>query len=146
MGKSTQWNPNHIGWMDRPTERDEVRHRNVPVTEHKLIEHTSYMEVAKLLNTSGCSKEEPYWDWTVLGVVKTNKGMLVLSPGDWFNEFDDGSVSVSKEPFFKAEERKTLKLSKEPLLRKDQIEQIMDLVHLEDYASVRECLTRLTRD
>jgi hypothetical protein len=146
MSASTQWNPNHIGWMDRPTERDETYQRNIPVTEHKMIRHTSYMEVANLLKTSGCSKDEPYWDWTVLGVVETNKGILVLSPGDWFNEFDDGSVSVSKEPVFKAEGRKKLRLSKDPLLTQEQIVDIMLLVDKGDREAIRDHLLKLSRD
>ena len=30
------------------------------------VRSTSYEEIARILGTSGCSKEEPYWDWSVV--------------------------------------------------------------------------------
>jgi hypothetical protein len=47
------------------------------------VRGTSYSEIVKLLGTSGCSKEEPYWSWEVLGIVETLEGNHVASPGDW---------------------------------------------------------------
>jgi len=49
----------------------------------KGVRGTSYAEVAAMLSTSGCSKEPPYWQWSVMGVVETKEGKNVASPGDW---------------------------------------------------------------
>jgi hypothetical protein len=48
------------------------------------VRHTSYGEVSRLSGgTSGCSAHEPYWDWSVCGVVETLEGNHLAIPGDW---------------------------------------------------------------
>jgi len=47
------------------------------------VRPTGYDEISRLLKTSGCSKEKPYWIHSVLGVLETSRGTLVLIPEDW---------------------------------------------------------------
>lgn len=62
--------------------------------DHPAVRPTSYMEVWELIRTSGCSKEEPYWVWSVMGVLETPKGRLVVSPGDWIIELPGTQYAV----------------------------------------------------
>jgi hypothetical protein len=52
-------------------------------TDHPAVRGTDYMEVHKLLGTSGCSPEAPYWNWSVMGVIDTKDGQRIVTPGDW---------------------------------------------------------------
>ena len=47
------------------------------------VRRTDYGEIARLLGTSGCSREKPYWSWESLGIVETSEGPHVVIPGDW---------------------------------------------------------------
>jgi hypothetical protein len=47
------------------------------------VRPTSYLAVARLLGTSGCSHGPEVWNWSVLGVVETLGGPAVIKPGDW---------------------------------------------------------------
>lgn len=67
--------------------------------DHPLVMPTDYMEVANLLKTSGCSREEPYWNWSVLGVLATDRGIVVVYPGDWIVTRNGKSFSISNEDF-----------------------------------------------
>lgn len=51
--------------------------------DHPAVRPTSYNEIAQLLNTSGCSTENPWWSWEVMGMMITYKGKVAISPGDW---------------------------------------------------------------
>ncbi|MGG4591833.1 hypothetical protein ACLPJK_26600 [Pseudomonas aeruginosa] len=51
--------------------------------DHPAVRGSDYTEISILLGTSGCSQEDPYWTWDVLGVVPTPRGKLVVCPGDW---------------------------------------------------------------
>lgn len=51
--------------------------------DHPDVRGTSYSEVAELLGSSGCSRQEPWWSWSVLGVLETERGKIVIGPGDW---------------------------------------------------------------
>jgi|ERR1700747_3640073 len=70
--------------------------------DHSRVRSTSYMEVNKLLGTSGCSREEPYWDWTVLGVIDTIEGQHIVTPGDWIITGVEGECWAIKDSIFKA--------------------------------------------
>jgi hypothetical protein len=82
-----KFNPNH------KLTRDLV---NLP----KGVRHSSYSEISKLLGTSGCSKEEPYWGWEVLGIIETTKGLLVASPGDWIIDLVEGGKYICDQHSF----------------------------------------------
>ena len=72
--EAVQWNvPNADGRVLLATE----------CNGHPKVRPTSYMEVSEICGTSGCSKEPPYWDWSVMGVIDTLEGKHVVSPGDW---------------------------------------------------------------
>lgn len=58
--------------------------------DHPAVRGTSRVEVFMLLGTSGCSKEEPHWDWSVMGVIQTISGPHTISPGDWVITEPDG--------------------------------------------------------
>lgn len=47
------------------------------------VRPTSYMEVHALIGTSGCAHSDPMWNWSVLGVIETERGKQVVYPGDW---------------------------------------------------------------
>ena len=58
------------------------------------VRGTSYSEVFDTIGTSGCSKEYPYYIWSVLGVIETPRGKLVVSPGDWIVTFSSGRIEA----------------------------------------------------
>ena len=67
--EAVQWNvPNADGRVLLATE----------CNDHPKVRPTSYMEVSEICGTSGCSKEPPYWDWSVMGVIDTLKGNTLL--------------------------------------------------------------------
>lgn len=70
--------------------------------DHPAVRRTSYMEIHHLIGTSGCSKEEPYWTWMVMGVIETPRGKLVVNPGDWIVEPLKGYYQVLTDEQFKA--------------------------------------------
>ncbi len=65
------------------------------------VRGTSYREVAELLGTSGCSKESPYWQWSVMAVVDTKEGKHVASPGDWIITGVKGEKYPCKDDIFR---------------------------------------------
>lgn len=85
---AVRWNvprkePSHVPgkpvvWTLRPQLGYEVE--GVP-----NVRPTSYREVSELLGTSGCSRTDDVnmWDWSVLGILETPRGKIVVSPGDW---------------------------------------------------------------
>lgn len=68
--------------------------------DHPEVRNSSYMEIAQLCNTSGCSKEPPYWDWSVMGVIDTLEGKHVVSPGDWIIKGVNGEFYPCKPGIF----------------------------------------------
>jgi hypothetical protein len=50
---------------------------------HPDVRGTSYGEIARMLGTSGCSRSDPYWDWSVMGIIDNFEGPHVVEPGDW---------------------------------------------------------------
>lgn len=62
--------------------------------EDEFVRPTNYGEVNELLGTSGCSKEHPYWDWVVLGVLETTRGRIIVHPGDWVVLVNDEPIAV----------------------------------------------------
>ena len=73
--KATQWNP------------EAFLAKNVGDCR---VRGTSYLEVNRLLGTSGCSKKSPYWDWAVMGVIETISGPHTICPGDYILPEPDG--------------------------------------------------------
>lgn len=68
----------------------------------KGVRGASYREIAGMLNTSGCSKELPYWQWSVMGVIETHSGKYALSPGDWIVTGVKGEKYPCKPDIFEA--------------------------------------------
>lgn len=54
--------------------------------DETLVSPTSYMEVFELIGTSGCSNTPEMWTWSVMGVLETSRGNIVVNPGDWVVE------------------------------------------------------------
>lgn len=70
--------------------------------DHTAVRGTSYMEVARMLGTSGCSKDEKMWDWARMGVlVNPNGDLRIVVPGDWIVELGEHITVVSPEEFEK---------------------------------------------
>ena len=63
---------------------------------------TTYSEVAHMLGTSGCSKTEPFWDWSVMGVIDTLEGQHVVCPGDYVITGVKGEVYPCRADIFLA--------------------------------------------
>lgn len=72
-----QWNP------FTSNEKPRLSHELVREASYPGIRPTCYEEVASLLKTSGCSRLEPYWDWSVIGAIDTLRGTELVFPGDW---------------------------------------------------------------
>lgn len=70
--------------------------------DHPAVRGTNYLEVHELLGTSGCSREEPYWDWSVMGVIETLEGRHVVIPGDWIITGVQGEHYPCKPDIFAA--------------------------------------------
>lgn len=66
------------------------------------VRKTSYIEVSQLLGTSGCSRTEPFWDWSVMGIVHTREGQHVVCPGDYVLTGVNGEPSVCRADIFMA--------------------------------------------
>jgi len=71
--------------------------------DHPLVRGTSYDEVHKLIGTSGCSRSKELWTWTVLGVMETPKGSLVIYPGDWIVEVIKGHFIIMTDEDYRAQ-------------------------------------------
>jgi hypothetical protein len=69
--------------------------------DHPAVRRTSYTEVAQLLGTSGCSREEPYYVWNALGIIDTLEGPHVVVPGDWIITGVKGEVYPCKNDIFR---------------------------------------------
>lgn len=54
--------------------------------DHPRVMGTCYDEVWRLVGTSGCSKDANMYQWSVMGVIATNQGKLLVNPGDWVIE------------------------------------------------------------
>lgn len=63
-------------------------------TDHSAVHRVSYELVSSLLETSGCSKEEPYWIHSVIGGLHTSRGVQLVCPGDWIVEPLEGVYLV----------------------------------------------------
>jgi hypothetical protein len=70
--KATRWNTEAINGYE--------------CLDHPKVTGTSYMEVHKLIGTSGCSRDERMYQWSVMGVITTRQGKLLVNPGDWVVE------------------------------------------------------------
>lgn len=68
-----------------------------------LVRGTDYEEVSKVASTSGCSPQEPYWSWAVMGAVDcpVRKGVQLVCPGDYLVFVDGMHVQVMSEVQFR---------------------------------------------
>ena len=68
--------------------------------DHPKVRPTSYLEVSEMLGTAGCSQEEPYWDWSVMGVIDTLEGKHIVRPGDYIIKGVKGEFYPCKPDIF----------------------------------------------
>lgn len=68
--------------------------------DHPQVRKTTYTEVARILSTSGCSKEPPYWSWQAMGVIDTLEGPHMVTPGDWIIKGVQGEFYPCKNDIF----------------------------------------------
>jgi len=66
-----------LGWELVQSEAFKAEAEKIPA----VIRPTDYSELYTLLKTTGCTPEEPYWDWSVCATVKTVHGRQVIWPG-----------------------------------------------------------------
>ena len=98
IGKpAVQWNPGEYG-VSKPLEWFDEGFKEL----HPAVRGTSYMEVHELIDTSGCSPEDPYWVWSCLGVIESKRGKLVVCPNDWILETAEGVFTVVPDSVYKA--------------------------------------------
>lgn len=72
----------------------------IECNDHPKVRPSSYKEISELCGTSGCSKEPPYWDWSVMGVIDTLEGKHVVSPGDYIIQGINGEFYPCKPDIF----------------------------------------------
>lgn len=60
----------------------------------ELLTGVSYLDVSGLIQTSGCSKEPPYWMSDAMAGIKLKHGQLLVTPGDWVLELRPGVLVV----------------------------------------------------
>lgn len=80
------WNPEALPALDLI----EV----IPRSTHPAVRPTTYEEVHRLIGTSGCSAQSPYWSWSVMGVYATENGVQLVRPGDYVVEFDEKVIMI----------------------------------------------------
>ena len=68
--------------------------------DHPKVRPTSYLEVSEMLGTAGCSQEQPYWDWSVMGVIDTLEGKHIVRPGDYIIKGVKGEFYPCKPDIF----------------------------------------------
>jgi hypothetical protein len=68
--------------------------------DHPKVRPTSYLEVSEMLGTAGCSQEQPYWDWSVMGVIDTLEGKHIVRPGDYIIKGVKGEFYPCKPDVF----------------------------------------------
>ena len=68
--------------------------------DHPKVRPTSYLEVSEMLGTAGCSCEQPYWDWSVMGVIDTLEGKHIVRPGDYIIKGVKGEFYPCKPDIF----------------------------------------------
>jgi len=65
---------------------------------YPLVRPTNYMEVHYILGTSGCSRSPNFYCWSVLGVIESSRGKLIVEPGDWVTNLPDGNIMITPKP------------------------------------------------
>lgn len=85
-------------YRKKPTLVDAVQWRKHG--DHPKVRRTSYDEVSRLLGTSGCSREEPYWAWMAMGMLDTPEGLHAVIPGDWIIQGVMGEFYPCKPEIF----------------------------------------------
>jgi len=60
----------------------------------EILTGVSYLDVSRLIGTSGCSSEWPHWLSDAMAVVKLKHGQFLVSPGDWVLELKPGLLVV----------------------------------------------------
>lgn len=68
--------------------------------DYSPVRRTSYIEIHKILGTTGCSKSAPYWNWDRLGIVETLEGPHVAEPGDFIIRGIKGEFYPCKPDIF----------------------------------------------
>lgn len=74
---------------------------------HSAVRATNYLEVSSLLGTCGCSKDAYGWTWSVMGIIETDHGKLVVAPNNWIFEPVEGVFVVLTDAEFQAMFTKT---------------------------------------
>lgn len=91
-----QWNPAVYG-ESKPLEWYEDGFKDF----HPAVRGTTYMELHSLLGTAGVSPEEPYWVWSVCGVITSARGHQVVCPNDWILEASEGFYIVLPDAVYR---------------------------------------------
>lgn len=70
--------------------------------DHPAVRGTDYMEIHKLIGTSGCSTEHPHYSWAVMGVIATKHGKQIVCPGDWIGTLMPGVYLVMTDAEYRS--------------------------------------------
>lgn len=63
----------------------------------ECIKPVGYMDVVKIINTSGCSNTPELWSWSFIGQVDTGRGKILIYPGEFLLVYSDGVRFVMTE-------------------------------------------------
>lgn len=97
FSKPVQFNPGEYD-VKRPLDWHEEGFKDF----HPAVRGTSYGEIHELLGTSGCSPEQPYWVWSVCGVIQGTRGRQVVCPNDWILELAEGVFTVVPDSVYRS--------------------------------------------
>lgn len=100
--------------------------------DHPYVRETSYAEISRLLGTSGCSKDPPFWNWQALGVIDTLEGPHVVIPGDWIIKGVAGEFYPCKAEIFE----KTYEPVEDHFPNKIIFEHFVDLVEAQEFRRI----------
>lgn len=63
----------------------------------ECVKPVGYMDVVKIINTSGCSNTPELWSWNYIGQVDTGRGKILIYPGEFLVSYGDGVRFVMTE-------------------------------------------------
>jgi len=90
MINAIQWNPPVQNEQGHMVPQDHMS----GYQGHPKVRFTSYHEIFEILKTPGNSRVSPYWTWQVMGILETERGKLIVLPGDWIVELMFGYFIV----------------------------------------------------
>lgn len=81
INKAFQFNPNGVSFHE--------------LTDfHPDIKPATYILVSRLLGASGCSNDGNLWDWSAMGIIHMDSGIMLISPTNWLIALEAGGKII----------------------------------------------------